>query len=170
MDAPIKTTSPRSNRPGSKWPDHSQQIRSRKEQTMNKSLNVILAALVAGGASLAVAQSSAAIPLTRAQQFASELKVLQDESTAMPIGSPPVDKNAKAEDPIPPVTTLAQQEAWFKVENQRLQRESTAMPPGSPAVNKHELAADPLPKATTPAQMAADNAAEAQFLRQKSTR
>ena len=136
---------------------------------MNKSLGVILVTLVAGSASLAHAQYGAATSATTAQQFASRLRTLQEESTSMPTGSPPVDKNARPEDPIPKLTTLAQDEAWFRAENQRLQRESTGMPSGSPAVKTHEVPADPLPKATTPAEKAAANAAELQFLRQKST-
>lgn len=136
---------------------------------MNKSFGVILVTLAAGSASLAHAHYGAGTPATTAQQFASQFRTLQEESTSMPSGSPPVDKNALPEDPIPKLTTLAQDEAWFRAENQRLQRESTGMPSGSPAVKKHEMPADPLPKATTPAEQAAANAAELQLLRQKST-
>ncbi len=137
---------------------------------MKKSLNVVLATLLAGIASLAVAQPGAAAPTPSSLRFnQNQFRTLRQESTSMPSGSPPVDRNAKAEDPIPKVTTLAQQEAWFKVENQRLQRESTGMPAGSP-VNKYDVAADAIPKATTSAQKAAAFAEEERFLQQKSTR
>ena len=138
---------------------------------MKKSLNVVLATLVAGSASLAVAHSAASAPATSVLHFnQDQFRTLQQESTPMPGGSPPVDRNAKAEDPIPKVATLAQQEAWFKVENQRLQRESTGMPVGSPQVDKYAIAADPIPKATTTAQKAAAFAREEQFLQRESTR
>lgn len=137
---------------------------------MNKSLNVVLAALIASSASLAFAQTSPPSYRTRAEDFAIQNKILQQESTSMPSGSPAVDKNAKPADPIPKATNLAQEEALFKTEDLRLQKESTPLPPGSPAVNKNQRAADPWPKPTTKAQMAADNLAEEQFLQQHSTK
>ena len=138
---------------------------------MKKSLNVVLATLLAGGATLGVTQPSAAIPIMSALQFNdSQFRTLQKESISMPAGSLPVYPNAKAEDPVPPVTTLAQQQAWFNVENQRLQRESTGMPAESPRVNPYEVAADPIPKAATNRDRALAFAEEEHFLQQKSTR
>lgn len=173
MDAQIKTTPRRS--PRARVDVDGRVIHSianpRKEQIMKKSLNVVLATLLAGSASLAVAHPGASTLIMNTLRFnQDQFRTLQQESTPMPSGSPPVDRNAKAEDPIPKVTTLAQREAWFKVENQRLQRESTSMPAGSPPVNKYDIAADPIPKATTSAQKAAAFAEEERFLQQKSTR
>ncbi len=136
---------------------------------MNKSTSVLLAALLAGGASLAAAQASAAIAPTEAQRFADQFRTLQDESTSMPAGSPTVDRHAQAVDPVPAVTTVAQEKAWFPVEEQRFDRESMAMPSEHLNVNRNAPAADALPKATTPAQKAAANAAEWNFLRQNSS-
>lgn len=136
---------------------------------MNKSLNFVLATLLAGGTSLAVAQPGLASQPTRGQQFASDLKTLEQESTAMPAGSPPVDRNAKPDDPIPKATTPAQKEAWFRKEYHQLQLESTGMPAGSPPVDRYEKAADPFPNATTYAEKAAAFASEERFLQQQST-
>jgi hypothetical protein len=141
-----------------------------EELIMNKSLNVVLAALVASSTSLAFAQASPPSPRTKAEDFAIQNRTLQKESTSMPAGSPAVDKNAKPADPMPKATTKAQKEALFKAEDRQLQKESTPMPAGSPHVNKNAKAADPMPKPTTKAQRAADNKAEEQFLQQKSTK
>jgi hypothetical protein len=50
---------------------------------------------------------------------------LQAEATNMPVGSPPVNRNEVAADPIPKATTLAQKEARFATEESFLQRMST---------------------------------------------
>jgi hypothetical protein len=136
---------------------------------MKKSINVVLAALLAGGASLAVVQSAAAYSAAKAQEFASEWQTREQESIAMPAGSPPVDRNAKPDDPIPMATTLAQKEAWFAKENQWLQRESTAMPAGSPPVDRNAKPDDPMPKATTYPEKVAAFQSEFRFLQEHST-
>jgi hypothetical protein len=151
-------------------PGRWQKFQQSKEQIMKKTINVVLATLLAGGASLALAQSATANSVANAQSFATDFRTLQQESMAMPMISPPVDRNAKPDDPIPKATTLAQKEAWFAEENQWLQRMSTAMPAGSPPVNKYERAADPLPKATTYPEKVAAFRSEERFLQENSTR
>jgi len=133
---------------------------------MNKSLNVILAALLTGGTAIAAAQPAAATQAVSAQQLANEL---QQEAVSMPMGSPPVDRNAKPADPVPQLTTPAQRAAWHHEESRELRHASIGMPMGSPQVNANESAADPLPKATTHAQQVAQSAAEEQFLQQQAT-
>jgi hypothetical protein len=136
---------------------------------MKKTINVVQAMLLAGGASLAFAQSAAAYSSPNAQEFAADFQTLQQESMAMPTVSPPVDRYAKPDDPIPRATTLAQKEAWFAEENHWLQRMSTAMPAGSPPVNKYERAADPIPKATTYPEKVAAFRSEERFLQENSS-
>jgi hypothetical protein len=92
---------------------------------MKKSINVVLAVLLAGGASLAVAQSATAYSAAKAQEFASEWQTREQESTAMPAGSPPVDRNAKPDDPIPKATTYPEKVAAFRSEFRFLQENST---------------------------------------------
>jgi len=132
---------------------------------MNKSLNVLLAALLTGGAAIAAVQPAAASAIS-AQQLGREL---QQEAVAMPMGSPQVDRNAKPDDPVPQLTTPAQRTAWDRAESHELRHASIGMPMGSPPVDRNAPAADPLPKATTPAQRQAQSAAEQQFLQQEAT-
>jgi hypothetical protein len=136
---------------------------------MKKSINVVLAVLLAGGASLAVAQSATAYSAAKAQEFANEWQTREQESMAMPLTNPPVDRNAKPDDPIPAATTLAQKEARFAEENQWLQRESTAMPAGSPPVDRNAKPDDPIPKATTYPEKVAAFRSEFRFLQENST-
>jgi hypothetical protein len=136
---------------------------------MRKSLNVVLATLVAGGVSLAVAQASVAMPDSSAQRFSRELNTLERESSPMWIPNVHVNRYARPEDPVPTATTLAQREAWFNQESHLLQAQSRGGPTVSPPVNPHEPAADPLPRATTPAQKMAALAAQEQFLQREAT-
>ena len=62
---------------------------------------------------------------TAAAKFKAEEQMMQKESTNMPSSSPPVNKSAKAADPIPKATTKAAKEARFKAEEKAMQQEST---------------------------------------------
>jgi hypothetical protein len=140
-----------------------------KEPIMNKPLTVVLAALLAGGASLAAAPASASIPTANTQNFASELRTLDRESSPMWIPGVHVNHYAAPADPVPRTATPAQKEAWFHQEYALLQQQSRGAPTVSPPVNVNEPAADPLPVATTHAQKVAANAAEARFLLREAT-
>ena len=61
----------------------------------------------------------------RAREFAIENKVLQDESTNMPVGSPPVDRTEKAADPLPKATTPEQRATNALAEERFLEQNST---------------------------------------------
>ena len=117
---------------------------------------VMTAGLAAGVSGIAVAADNS----MREQDFAVQNKILQDESTAMPSGSPPVDRSAPPADPIPKASGLAQEEARFKAMDQQLQAESTGMPAGSPPVDRNAVNEDPRPS----------GAAEERFLEQNSTK
>jgi hypothetical protein len=117
---------------------------------------VVTAVLVAGVSGLAQAADNSA----RDQAFAIQNKILQDESTSMPAGSPPVDTSAPAADPIPKATGLSQEEARFRIMDQQLQEPSTGMPVGSPPVDRSSVNQDPRPSP----------AAEEKFLEQNSTK
>lgn len=106
----------------------------------------------------------------RAEAFAQQNRLLQEESTNSPIGSPPVNRNAKPADPIPKATNRSQEIARFKTMDRQLQRESTSSPVGSPTVNKSQAAADPLPKGGTKADRQRNANAEEHFLEQNSSR
>ncbi len=137
---------------------------------MHKQRYILLAALLAAGISQSFAQSTYPDTSARAKEFANQNKILQEESTSSPVGSPPVNRSARPADPIPKATTLQQKEARFKAMDSRLQRESTNLAAGSPRVDKSAAAADPYPKGTTKAQKAAAAAAEEKFLEKSSTR
>jgi hypothetical protein len=117
---------------------------------------VVTAALVAGVSGAALAADNSA----RDRDFAIQNKILQDESTSMPAGSPPVDTSAAPADPVPKASTLSQEEARFQDMDQQLQRLSTGMPSGSPPVDRNALNQDPRPSAQ----------AEEKFLEQNSTK
>jgi hypothetical protein len=116
---------------------------------------VVTAALVGAVSGLAQAADT-----TRAQNFATQNEALQDESTAMPYYSEPVNRNAAPADPIPKVSGLQGEEARFRGMDQQLQDEATSMPVGSPPVNKNSVNADPRPGPL----------AEERFLEQNSTK
>ena len=137
---------------------------------MNKSLRVAFAALVAGGALMSSAHASLSAAGSRAEQFAVNNQALQQESTAMPAGSPAVNKHARPADPIPSAATPTQEEAIVNAENRQWQKESTPMPAVSPPVNRYAKAFDPMPKPATKAQWLADNMAEEQVLQHESTK
>ena len=146
---------------------------------MNRKLSIVAAALFVAGVGVAQAQdgaynyfnhSSDTTATERVREFAIENKILQDESTNMPAGSPQVDRSVPAADPEPRVTTRSDEVARFRDMDRALQRESTSMPAGSPTVDRDQSAADPLPKASSPQQRASNAAAEERFLEQNSTR
>ena len=116
----------------------------------------VTAALMAGVSGAVFAANNSA----RDREFAIQNKILQDESTSMPSGSPPVDRSAPPADPIPKASGLSQEETRFKVMDQQLQVESTGMPSGSPPVDRNAVNQDPRPNAQ----------AEEKFLEQNSTK
>lgn len=126
-----------------------------RKLSMMKSM-VVTAALVAGVSGFAQAAGNSA----RDQAFAIQNKVLQDESTSMPVGSPPVDRSASPADPVPKASAMGGEAARFSVMDQQLQVESTSMPAGSPPVDRNAVNQDPRPSA----------AAEERFLEQNSTK
>ena len=128
---------------------------SKSKFSMMKSM-VVTAALVAGVSGFAQAADNS----TRYQDFAIQNKILQDESTSMPVGSPPVDRSAAPADPVPKARGLSQEEARFRVMDQQLQAESTGMAVGSPPVDRNAVNQDPRPSP----------AAEEKFLEQNSTK
>ena len=117
---------------------------------------VVTAALVAGVSGFAQAAGNSA----RDQAFAIQNKILQDESTSMPSGSPPVDRSAPPADPVPKASNLSQEEARFRDMDQQLQKASTGMPSGSPPVDRSAVKEDPAPRGV----------AEENFLEQNSTK
>lgn len=120
---------------------------------------VVTAALVAGVSGFAQAADNSTRS-ARDQAFAIQNKILQDESTSMPSGSPPVDTSAPAADPVPKATGLSEEEARFRVMDEQLQKASTGMPVGSPPVDRTSVNQDPRPSP----------AAEEKFLEQNSTK
>jgi len=117
---------------------------------------VVTAALVAGVSGLAQAADNSA----KARNFAIQNEYLQEQSTSMPAGSPPVDTSAAPADPVPKPSNLSQEEARFRVMDQQLQQLSTGMPSGSPPVNRSAVNQDPAPRGL----------AEEKFLEQNSTK
>ena len=123
--------------------------------SMIKSI-VVAVALAAGASSVAQAADNGA----RASNFAKEDRYLQDESTAMPHESAPVDRSAAPADPIPRASAYGGERARFDAMDRTLQSESTGMPAVSPPVDRSAVNADPAPRGS----------AEEQFLQQNSTK
>ena len=117
---------------------------------------VVTAALIAGVSGAALGAGNSA----RDRDFAIQNRILQDESTGMPAGSPPVDTSAAPADPVPTASNLSQEEARFREMDQQLQKASTPMPAGSPPVDRNAVNQDPPPSAQ----------AEEKFLEQNSTK
>jgi hypothetical protein len=134
---------------------------------MNKSFAILTAAAFAATSIVAHAQSSN----SKAAQFQDLEKTMQEESTNMPSASPPVNRNAKAADPVPKAaTTKAGRKAEFATEEKTMQDLSTNMPTGSPKVDRNAKAADPIPKATTKAEKAARFRDQEAVMQEESTR
>jgi hypothetical protein len=83
----------------------------------------------------------------RAENFRELEATLQRESSNSPVLAP-VDRSARAADPVPKATTKAEKRARFAAEERAFQRESTSMAP-SMRVDRSTPAADPIPPART---------------------
>jgi hypothetical protein len=125
---------------------------SKQRSTMKRA--VLAAALAVGVSGLAHAADT-----TKAKNFENQNEYLQDQSTSMPAGSPPVDRKAAPADPVPKATGSKGEQARFKGMDKQLQNESTSMPAGTPPVNSNSVNADPPPNAQ----------AEEKFLQKNST-
>lgn len=136
---------------------------------MNRKQTLFAAALIALSTA-AVAQDGAyhyfnhgadGFSAQSARNFAIEDRILQEESTNMPAGSPRVDRTVPAADPLPAATTPAEEIARFRTMDKTFTAESLSSASGSAPVDRTQPAADPVPKGSA--------AAEERFLQQNST-
>ena len=138
---------------------------------MNRKHVTLAAALIAAAfSSLAAAQEGAynyfnhgadRFSAQSARDFATENRILQEESTNMPAGSPRVDRTIPAADPLPKAANKSEEIARFRAMDSDLTRESLSSASGSASVDRAQPAADPLPRGSA--------AAEERFLQQNST-